>query len=235
MRLYGSWYNYPRAILGSAEGQLLKWFEKNVERGETWIDVGAHYGYTSLALARYVGESGRVIACEPAPGTAGCLALTREANNLAHMIVVPFALGDVTTLTLQEALPDYLGMARIDPEAALKLGAKNCAHPVFMVSLDQAWPMLCRGDDNISGIKIDVQGDEAAVLRGMKATLLAKRPKLIVEYHGNADLDEVLNALESAGYSRTGLDIDSGAATETGRLVHGHNYHFRRLRTRRLK
>ena len=89
--------------------------------------------------------------------------------------------------------------------------------------------MLCRGDERISGVKIDVQGDEAAVLRGMKETLQAQRPKLVVEYHGNADLDEVLNALEAAGYSRKGLDIDSGAARETGRLVHGHYYHFRSL------
>jgi FkbM family methyltransferase len=233
MRLYGSWYNYPRAILGSAEKELLAWFTRNVEAGETWIDVGAHYGYTSLALSRQVGESGRVFACEPALGTAGCLALTREANGLKQMIVAPFALGDVTTLSFQGSLEEYLGMARIDPAAAARRAAADRGHPAYMVALDWAWPMLCGGDERISGIKIDVQGDEAAVLRGMKETLRAQRPKLVVEYHGNADLDEVLNALESAGYSRLGLDIDSGASAETDRLVHGHNYHFRLRRNER--
>jgi len=229
MRIYGSWYNYPRAILGSAEKELLAWFSRNVEAGETWIDVGAHYGYTSLALCKQVGESGRVFACEPALGTAGCLALTREANGLKQMVVAPFGLGDVPALSFQGALEEYLGMARIDPDAAAKRAAAERGHPAYVVALDWAWPILCRGDDRVSGVKIDVQGDEAAVLRGMQKTLRAQRPKLVVEYHGNADLDEVLKALESAGYSRRGRDIDSGATRDTDRLVHGHNYHFRKL------
>ena len=80
----------------------------------------------------------------------------------------------------------------------------------------------------MAGFEVSTE-DEAAVLRGMNATLRAKRPKLVVEYHGNADLVEVLDALELAGYSRRGLDIDTGATSETAELVHGHNYQFRPL------
>src|SRR4026208_2596549 len=45
-----SWHDYPGAILGTTELPLLEWFARNVQPGETWIDIGAHYGYTAIAL-----------------------------------------------------------------------------------------------------------------------------------------------------------------------------------------
>src|SRR3954465_4692650 len=64
-RIYTSWHDYPGAILGTTERPLLDWFRRNVSPGETWIDVGAHYGYTAIALCRLVGPTGRVVAFEP--------------------------------------------------------------------------------------------------------------------------------------------------------------------------
>src|SRR5579864_9291336 len=73
-RIYTSWHDYPGAILGRTERPLLKWFQRNVAVGETWMDVGAHYGYTAVALASLVGPSGRVFAFEPVLSTAACAA-----------------------------------------------------------------------------------------------------------------------------------------------------------------
>jgi len=52
---------------------LLEWFSKNVAPVETWLDVGAHYGYTAIALRRLVGENGRVIAFEPMLSATGAV------------------------------------------------------------------------------------------------------------------------------------------------------------------
>jgi len=52
-----SWHDYPAAIVGRTELQLLKWFEAHVRKGQTWLDVGAHYGYTAIALSRLVGPT----------------------------------------------------------------------------------------------------------------------------------------------------------------------------------
>src|SRR5437867_5167488 len=71
-RIYTSWHDYPGAILGTTERPLLEWFWRNVSPGETWIDAGAHYGYTAIALCRLVGSAGRVFAFEPVLSTAGC-------------------------------------------------------------------------------------------------------------------------------------------------------------------
>src|SRR2546425_11546720 len=77
-RIVTSWHDYPGAILGRTERPLLDWFEQNVEVGETWLDIGAHYGYTAIALSRLVGPAGRVFAFEPEIATCGHLALTRS-------------------------------------------------------------------------------------------------------------------------------------------------------------
>ncbi len=53
--IYASWYNYPTAILGRAEPELGAWADQNLAEGETWLDIGAHYGYTALMLRERVG------------------------------------------------------------------------------------------------------------------------------------------------------------------------------------
>src|SRR2546427_6871891 len=83
-RIVTSWHDYPAAILGTTERALLEWFEHNVQPGETWLDVGAHYGYTALALGRLVGPVGRVFAFEPMVSTAGHLGRTRSLNLLSQ-------------------------------------------------------------------------------------------------------------------------------------------------------
>src|SRR6202011_64890 len=72
--IYTSWHDYPGAILGTTERPLIEWFQRNVSAGETWIDIGAHYGYTAIALSRLVGVQGRVLAFEPVLTTASCIA-----------------------------------------------------------------------------------------------------------------------------------------------------------------
>jgi hypothetical protein len=144
-----------------------------------------------------------------------------------QLVVVPFGLGDVRILTLCPTLPEYLGMARLHDHSAPQPDPGNSGPAAYVIAFDQLWPVLCGEEGAISGIKIDVQGDEAAVLRGMAEALRAQKPKLVVEYHNNADLGEVLDALEAAGYSRRGRDIDGASSEESSKLIHGHNYEFR--------
>ena len=219
--IHASWQEYPRAILGRAEPELLDWFQANVNPGETWLDVGAHYGYTALALSRLVGEEGRVFAFEPVLGTAGYLAQTRAANGLERLVVVPLALGDERSPTLVREVCLYRGMAQMTAKSAAGEG-------VVSVALDCLWPGLCGDDSRVTGIKIDVQGLEVAVLRGMIEILRRHRPKLVVEYHGQADLEALLQVVEEAGYRRDARPLEATRAGEDDTLFrHARNYEFR--------
>ena len=122
--------------------------------GETWLDVGAHYGYTALALSRLVGPRGRVFAFEPELTTAGCLARTRQVNHLAQLIVLPLALGAPESLAV-DSLPTVRGMV----DRTIQADGTHVA--AFLTArLDWAWEQLCGGQRRIDGIKIDVQGME---------------------------------------------------------------------------
>ena len=197
-----SWHDYPAAILGKTELALLKWFGKNVGEGETWLDIGAHYGYISIALCKLVGSAGRVYAFEPMLNTAACVTRTRLLNDLEQLTVVPIALGNKSDLAM-DSLLSVRGM--IDSTLTETKGFRE----TFMISrLDWLWPRISEPDSRIDGIKIDVQGMEIEVLEGMTALLKRYRPKLLVELHAGVSRERFLDVLQSLGYLTRGVPVE---------------------------
>lgn len=196
-----SWHDYPGAILGATEKPLLSWFGRNVSPGDTWIDAGAHYGYTALALCRLVGAGGRVFAFEPVLSTAGCVARTRQLNGLRQLQIVPLGLSASPALETR-LLPVTRGMA----DSTIARGAWE--ERISVASFDNLWALLCERAPAIHGVKIDVQGMELDVLEGMRGALVTHKPKLIVEFHAGVDRPAILNLLGSCGYSREGEAVD---------------------------
>jgi FkbM family methyltransferase len=203
LRIVTSWHDYPAAICGYTERKLTDWFLEYVRPGETWLDVGANCGYTSLALCRKVGRSGRVYAFEPALATAACLERTGRVNRFDQLVAVPFALDDspaptVLRFTTDRGMIDSQ-MSSDDPDAIAQIVA---------VSLDAIWDGIAPPDPTIHGIKIDVQGMELEALRGMERTLARYLPKLVLEVHPDVPRDEILSLLERCGYRTDPTPID---------------------------
>jgi FkbM family methyltransferase len=194
-RIVTSWRDYPAAIAGITERELVAWFREHAKPGETWLDVGAHYGYTAIALAQTVGPAGRVFAFEPVISTAGCVAQTRRLNDLKQLTVVPCGLGAPDRLTYLK-LPIERGMA----DQTLRSQEERWWESIQIARLDWLWPLLNEGSDAIAGVKIDVQGMEIEVLRGMEAILRRQHPKLVIELHAGVDRSVVLDLLEGMGY-----------------------------------
>jgi FkbM family methyltransferase len=221
LSLVTSWHDYPAAILGRTERPLLEWFSANVRPGETWLDVGAHYGYTAVALARLVGPTGRVLAFEPMTASAGCIARARSINWLPQITVVPFALGQCENIAARE-LPEVRGMV----DSTKKSTGRG--EPFLVANFDWLWPRITNGETDqtsrIHGVKIDVQGMEIETLKGMFYTLQQYRPKLVVELHRGVSRDEFFGLLQSAGYSTQGIQVeDMNAAPE---YKDDHSYAF---------
>jgi len=199
-----SWHDYPAAIMGRTEPDLLEWFRQNVKPGETWLDVGAHYGYTAIALAKLVGSAGRVFAFEPSLSTAGFLDETRVLNGLDQIAVVPFALGEPGDIRMVSVSVDR-GMANH------AFGGSRSAN-IYVVSLDHFWTAL--GAPPIHGIKVDVQGMERGVVLGMLALLRKWQPKLIIEFHAGVDRISILSSLATVGYQSAGVCLGAGELHE---------------------
>jgi FkbM family methyltransferase len=225
-RIVTSWWDYPAAIAGVTEPELLAWFGRNAKSGETWLDVGAHYGYTAISLGHLVGRSGRVFAFEPMAATVGCLARTRYLNGLEQLIIVPLALGMADGIQLQR-LTTIRGM--VDTTIRSSSGAgqpTSWSEAILVAQMDWLWPRIAGGDPAIHGIKIDVQGMELHVLRGMAGLLKSHHPKLVVELHRGVDRAEVLALLTQLGYSTKAVPIEPVPGEVEAQFIDDRSYAF---------
>ncbi len=218
-RIVTSWHNYPAAILGRTESPLIGWLRTNVQAGDTWLDVGAHYGYTAIAISELVGPSGRVFAFEPVLATAGNLCQTRSLNGLQQLTVVPFGLDDSNTIR-KLSVPTSRGMA-------LPVQSGTAPHDtIFLTSFVEIWDTLNEGQTEFHGVKIDVQGMEIGVLRGMRRFLKISHPKLVIEMHAGVDRRALLSTVADAGYNRDGVPVDPLPGEHTPHYIDDRSYVF---------
>lgn len=203
MRIVTSWHDYPAAIMGYTERKLTDWLLANARPGETWLDVGANCGFTSLALARAVGPEGRVFAFEPALPTAACLERTARANGFNQLVALPFALSEAP-LPVVSRFATERGMidSQLQANGQLEMTA------IVAVGLDAIWEGISDGNLVVHGIKMDVQGMELDALRGMKRLLARCRPKIVLEIHRDVSRTDILALFESCGYMLDNEPID---------------------------
>lgn len=63
-------------------------FKKEIKKGDTVLDLGAHIGYYTLLAAKLVGEKGKVFAFEPEPTNFALLKKNIKINNYQNVIPV---------------------------------------------------------------------------------------------------------------------------------------------------
>ncbi|MCC6147935.1 MAG: FkbM family methyltransferase [Anaerolineaceae bacterium] len=218
-KIVTSWYEYPAAIVGYTEKDLLDFFSQNVKEGQTWLDIGAHYGYTSLFLCRCVGAQGQVFAFEPALTTAGYLNQTKRINRLSQLTILPLGLDGQASFKISR-LPYTRGM--VDST----LNSTEVMEQFISINLDQLWHQICTPGIKINGVKMDVQGMEISVLAGMRQILLKDHPILVVEVHRNVNRSEFIKIIEDSGYDKKGMLLKTNAEVEPEELLDNHSYVF---------
>jgi len=141
------------------------------------LDAGANEGYVSLALARQVGENGRVIAIEPHPRNAAVMRENSEINAFGNIILV------------QRAVGDSPGSATFEGDRAwwtllpgLKIPGGSIT--VTVTRIDDV--VAEQGLQRLDLIKLDLEGFEIAALLGAKESLRRFRP--IVGFEVNLTL-----------------------------------------------
>jgi FkbM family methyltransferase len=178
--------------LGTYELEKQKSLERFIRPGMTIYDIGAQAGFYTLFFSRLAGDRGKVFAFEPCSYEARFLIDHVRLNNLENVRVVQAAVGET-----RELLPmsSDRGMCENrlgdDPDATLM---------VPTISLDDS------GLPAPDLIKMDVEGAEAAVLRGAQGTMREARPVLFVALHGEEQRTACAIILRDAGYSIHDLD-----------------------------
>ncbi|MGE5185940.1 MAG: FkbM family methyltransferase [Acidobacteriota bacterium] len=161
-----------------------RFLEQTLAPGATFIDVGSNIGFFSLLAARLVGAQGRVYAFEPEPALHGALVRSARLNALAHLEPFQVALSDHEDDATFFRAKDGTASSLV-PEAPGREGRYEAAVRIPVTTLDRIV-----GDGRVDVralrvIKIDVEGEEARAIRGMRETLVqAGYPAIWCEVRG---------------------------------------------------
>ncbi len=191
---------------GTYEELEAKIMEEKIEMGNVVVDVGANIGLHTLNMARIVGNAGQVFAFEPDPSNFEILKKNAKINNYKNIILEQKAVGDKhgrTTLYQSDNPINH----RIFPQTK----RANSQVQVELTNLDNYFDsdMI----DKINFIKIDVEGMEFGVLKGMKNILKNnKNIKILFEFVPKDTMEagfipiELLNYLTSNGFKLYCMD-----------------------------
>jgi FkbM family methyltransferase len=161
-------------LLHGLEPSVVRLAAGLLRKGEVALDIGANVGFLTREFAALVGEEGRVFAFEPDPATFECLAFnTRQLPQVRLSNVAISDKNEETTFYLHPTS----GMSN-----SLVNAWENARPLQVQTSTLDAWIEATQPGE-IRLIKIDVEGAEAHVLRGMQETLrTATDLSLIMEF-----------------------------------------------------
>jgi FkbM family methyltransferase len=168
-----------------------------LSRGDTAVDIGANVGFLTRQFASMVGLHGRVFAFEPDPTTFAYLDYnTRRRSQVVRSSAAMSDRNGRMTLYLH-------------PTSAMSNSLVNAwsgGQPIDVETLAfDTWAEAINLGP-VGLIKIDVEGAEPLVLRGMRKTLsLPHKPKIILEFcpdnlRSRVAEDEIFQLFSDHGY-----------------------------------
>jgi FkbM family methyltransferase len=145
-----------------------KFYGQFIKRGDLCFDIGANIGERTKIFSQL---GGRVVSFEPSPHCFNHLVHTFKSNPL--VTILPYALGAFTGKTTLNYCRTQSELSTLNPELILQ-SEKWENISVSIITLDNAIKFFGRPDF----CKIDVEGYEAEVLKGLHTSI----PSLSIEY-----------------------------------------------------
>lgn len=202
----GRWYDLKTQLA----------LEVLLREGDRVVDVGANYGHFSLAAAALVGPTGHVHAFEPNPATFARLQVNLMLNpEVVQVAATNAGLGD------REGELDLM-VPSINSGGASFAGSRHVDTTVVRCPVLVGDQVL--GPDPVRLVKIDVEGFELRVLRGLARTISRDRPWIITEVRSSllaldgVSVADLARFLGQWGYRPLRLDV-TGRPGRRKRLV----------------
>ena len=177
---------------------VLPYYEPETEKyllsrkGKIFIDIGAHIGRYSILLSK---NFDKIISIEADPYNYSQLVRNIVLNNLDNKII-----------PINVALSDKIGLIKLYIDDKNEGGnsiieEKNKYRLVLSFPLDYIIQILNIDPKDIDLIKIDVEGAEYFVLKGMEKILKEGNSKIVIEIRDNDKYkDETIKLLSNFGY-----------------------------------
>lgn len=143
--------------------------------GGVFLDIGANTGIYTIKAAKFLtANGGVVVAYEPFPEMLATLSRNLYANGFTNVRLRSFCLGETggaAELWMNFHRPTSFSLVRRDEKAA--------PLSMLVLPLDEVFPL--ERLERLDYVKIDVEGAEAQVLAGARATFKRFRPIIQME------------------------------------------------------
>ena len=219
----GQYHGTAPMYFGSYALLVIETMKRFLKPGDVFIDVGANIGYLSAAGAELVGVRGEVHCFEPVPAYFERLRRLAELNPEYRIVANPCAAGEkpgVSTIyvTREPGQSTLVPRYKTGPEIVTTAD-------VSVVRLDSY--IVSRRIGRIALIKIDVEGFELPVLKGLRGYLeqSTHRPAIICEIAPRAyplmgrRVPELVSFMAKYGYSARDL-IDNSTPVDLCEIDH---------------
>jgi FkbM family methyltransferase len=176
-------------IRGDYESYKTGAFLNNFSAGNIFFDIGSHIGYYSSIAAVINSGKGSIFAFEPRPMNIKFFRKHMEINNFHNVTLIEAAAGESD------------GYVRFDERHGSATGfvSPDGSIQIRQVSVDR---MVKDGSLPVPDfIKIDVEGGEIEVLKGLKHVISSARPKILVATHRPECREFVEDFLKQNNYS----------------------------------
>lgn len=197
---YGHWEDHVRDVMM----QILK-------PGSTFVDVGGNVGLHTLFAGSIVGTGGKVFVFEPLPHMFNTLKLNIDINGMGG-IITPYqmAVSDTEEVRSFSNFRSHSAMSGFTvPQARLDAFNESENSSVEIIEVQTTTIDKKFAGQRIDGLKIDVEGYEALVVRGahnvIKDNLDIKliiewEPKLVERTQGSESMAESVAFFRSQGF-----------------------------------
>ena len=197
-------------FFGNWEPSISAWIAATLKPGDCFVDVGANIGHYSLLASRLVGTQGRVVAIEAAPWIHARLDQHIAMNRLRNVRTVA-----VAATATPGVVNLYAGHAGNIGKTSTIAGPGACTE-VPAQPLAEILHANERATARI--IKIDVEGAELEVLRGLAPVLSQLRDdvEIVMEISpawmpdAERAREEIFATMHEHGFSAYALDNDYG-------------------------
>lgn len=210
-------------LFGVWEPHMTAWLRRSLKPGDTFIDVGANIGVFSVLGSRLAGPAGRVVAIEASPTFHRQVLQHAALNGCENIRAVNTAVSDERkTLTFVLASSNNLGANSAVPYA-------GPAESEFQIeALPLADVLQPEEVARARVIKIDVEGAEGGVVRGLAPVMGRLRDDVEIAVEVTPErmsqlgdsIDELLETMRSHGFHAYRLPTDYSAANYPRAIWH---------------
>jgi len=194
--------------------------------GMTFLDIGANIGYHTMTGAHLVGPGGRVHAIEMAPPNCRLIKESVAVNGYRHVVLHETAVSFEDGAVRYCNTPGTTNCSVFSDKFRDKYGENHFGYVpqeviVPMTTVDKLIP-----NGRIDIVKIDVEGYELNVFRGMTRILQTSQPTILLEFFpsllqeiGATEPSELLDFLRGQRYELRELIDPSGKALTNAEIM----------------